>query len=297
MKKQITLLAVAFGAMVFAQNQKDIQSIKAMTGCYEVSFNFAETFPKIPGYEKKKNYRSGALEWITVAEESPKNIKLQHILIVNPQGSGKDAIVKHWRQDWAYENTDLYVYDKDGHWKYKKLNPADVKGQWTQTVYQVDDAPRYSGTGTWIHTDGKNYWESTADAPLPRREYTTRKDYNVMVRGNRHEIYDWGWIHDQDNKKIVRKDGQPDTEIVQEKGIEYYTKVDEGKCRIARDYWKEYEPLWKSVRQSWDEEMAKKKDITTLPNVEDIYLYEDLMNLKPTQTTEAKVLVKKYIVK
>ena len=297
MKKNITILALAVTATMQAQSQKDIQAIKAMTGCYEVSFNFAETFSKNKEYEKKKNYRSGALEWVTVAEESPKKIALQHILIVNPKGTGKDAVVKHWRQDWLYENTDLYVYDKEGHWKYKKLSPADVKGQWTQAVYQVDDAPRYAGSATWVHVDGRNYWENTTDAPLPRREYTTRQDYNVLQRTNHHEIYDWGWIHDQDNKKILRKDGQPDTEIVQEKGIEYYKKVDDGKCRIAQDYWKEYAPLWKSVRQSWDDEMAKKQDITTMPGTEDVYLYNDLWKLKPSEGAAAKKYIKKYIMR
>lgn len=295
-KNLFAILAVGTAMFTQAQNQKDVKAIKAMTGCYDVSFNFAETFIHQKEYEKKKNYRSGALEWITVAEESPKKIELQHILIVNPQGSGKDAIVKHWRQDWKFENTDLHVFDKGSQWKFKKLPAESVKGQWTQMVYQVDDAPRYSGTGTWVHLDGRTYWESAADAPLPRREYTTRKDYNVLVRGNHQEIFDWGWIHDQDNKKILRKDGAADETIVEEKGLEYYKKVDDAKCIIAQNYWKEYSPLWKTVRQTWDEELAKNKDLSVTPDVEDIFLYKDLMKLTPKQNKEAKELVKKYIV-
>ena len=295
-KNLFAILAVGTAMFTQAQNQKDVKAIKAMTGCYDVSFNFAETFSKQKDYEKKKNYRSGALEWITVAEESPKKIELQHILIVNPQGSGKDAIVKHWRQDWKFENTDLHVFDKGSQWKFKKLPAESVKGQWTQMVYQVDDAPRYSGTGTWVHVDGRTYWESAADAPLPRREYTTRKDYNVLVRGNHQEIFGWGWIHDQDNKKVLRKDGAADETIVEEKGLEYYKKVDDAKCIIAQNYWKEYAPLWKTVRQTWDEELAKNKDLSVTPDVEDIFLYKDLMKLTPKQNKEAKELVKKYIV-
>lgn len=295
-KNLLAVLAIGTGICANAQSQQDVKAIKAMTGCYDVSFNFAETFSQQKDYEKKKNYRSGALEWVTVAEESPKKIELQHILIVNPQGSGKDAIVKHWRQDWKYENTDLHVFNKGSQWKFKKLSPESVKGQWTQIVYQVDDAPRYSGTGSWVHVDGRTYWESSADAPLPRREYTTRKDYNVMVRGNHQEIYDWGWMHDQDNKKVLRKDGAKDETIVEEKGREYYTKVDDAKCIIAQNYWNEYAPLWKTVRQTWDEELAKNKDLSVTPDVEDIFLYKDLMKLTPKQNKEAKELVKKYIV-
>ena len=75
-KNLLAVLSIGTGIFATAQNQKDVKAIKAMTGCYDVSFNFAETFSKQKEYEKKKNYRSGALEWITVAEESPKKIEL-----------------------------------------------------------------------------------------------------------------------------------------------------------------------------------------------------------------------------
>ena len=87
----------------------------------------------------------------------------------------------------------------------KKLDKKDVKGQWTQKVFQVDDSPRYEGSGYWVHLDQKSYWENTTSAPLPRREYTKRNDYNVTERGNRQEITSTGWVHDQNNKKIIRK--------------------------------------------------------------------------------------------
>ena len=52
-------------------------------------------------------------------------------------------IIKHWRQDWLYENTNLYEFYKDNTWKFNQLKAKDVKGQWTQKVYQVDDSPRW----------------------------------------------------------------------------------------------------------------------------------------------------------
>ena len=293
---QAAVLAFAVSS-VYAQKQEDVKAIKAMTGCYKVSFNFAETFSPNKEYEKKKNYKSGGLEWVEVAEEKLGKIVLQHILVVNPKGSGKDAIVKHWRQDWLYENTDLYTFNKENHWKYTKLDPEKVKGQWTQVVYQVDDAPRYSGSGSWVHVDGKTYWESNTDAPLPRREYTTRKDYNVLNRTNRQEIFDWGWLHNQDNKKVLRSDGAEDVVIAEEKGLEYYQKVEDSKCLIAKDYWNEYAPLWKTVRQTWDNRMNQKTDLFVKKNESDIYLYEPLMKLNPNQHKEAEKLVKEYIVK
>lgn len=297
-RKVLSLLAIGMGmSSIFAQKSEDINAIKAMAGCYQVNFNFSETFSPNKDYQKKKNHISRATEWIEVIEESPKKIVLQHILIVNPKGEGKNAIVKHWRQDWFYENTDIYDFHKENLWKYRKLNANDVKGQWTQVVYQVDDAPRYSGSGSWVHIDGKTYWESNADAPLPRREYSTRDDYNVLNRNNRHEIFSWGWLHNQDNKKVLRKDGAEDVIIAEEKGLEYYKKIDNSKCFPAQKFWAEYAPLWKTVRDTWNERLSKKTDMMVKKDVKDTYLYDPLMKLEANQHNEAKKLVNDYIIK
>lgn len=297
-KTFLSLATIVLGTMgVVAQKSEDIKAIKSMAGCYQVSFNFAETFSPNKNYEKQKNYHSRAIEWVTVEEETPNKIVLQHILIVDPEAKGKDAIVKHWRQDWLYENTDLYTFHKENLWKYKKLDAKTVKGQWTQVVYQVDDSPRYSGSGSWIHKDGKNYWESNVDAPLPRRDYTKRKDYNVLNRKNRQELFSWGWLHEQDNKKILRNDGEEDKVIVEEKGLEYYKKIDKNRCVPAEIFWKEYAPLWKTVRKTWDERMSKKTDLMVKKDVSDTYLYTPLMELNADEHKKAEKIVKEFIVK
>lgn len=51
-------------------------------------------------------------------------------------------IVKHWRQEWLFENSIFYDYNGFNDWKLKILL-GQVKGQWTQKVYEVDDKPRY----------------------------------------------------------------------------------------------------------------------------------------------------------
>jgi hypothetical protein len=193
-------------------------------------------------------------------------------------------IIKHWRQDWLYENTEFYQFFKDKKWKYEKLNPNDVKGQWTQKVYQVDDSPRYEGTGTWIHKDGKDYWMNVTDAPLPRREHTIRNDYNVLERRNIHEITDYGWLHEQDNKKLVRDDKGNDTEIAQEKGLDLYVKVEDSKCKAAQNWWKENGTLWKNVRTKWQTVFDADKTIELEKTVDNKPLFSHLFELKPTAT-------------
>lgn len=273
-----TLLLIVFCltlGTVHAQKKKkqDIEAIKAMCGCYDVSFNFAETFAEVKDYEFHDNYHSGALEYVLPIEETKDKIVLQHLLVI-----GDSMIIKHWRQDWLYENTDFHVFHKDNTWKYDGKAQDDVKGQWTQKVYQVDDSPRYEGSSSWVHIDGRSYWENTADAPLPRREFSKRSDYNVMERRNRHEITDYGWVHEQDNAKVIREGS--DKVIAREKGWNTYTKTAESRCQPAKDWWQEKQAYWNDVRKVWDELFAIKKTLEFEKKIDGNVLFMKLFALE-----------------
>lgn len=279
----LAALILLFSANSNAQENKkaeDVKAIKSMCGCFEIEFNFAETFryTKDENYVPSKTKKEYGLEWVELVEEQPNRFVLQHLLIVDTM------IVKHWRQDWEYESAKSYQFYKDKTWKFQSLDPKDVKGKWTQKVYQVDDSPRYSGTATWVHVDGKHYWTSTTDAPLPRREYTIRKDYNVLNRTNTQEITATGWIHDQDNIKILRDENGKDKILAKEKGTDYYTKVADSRCKASQDYWKKTAVMWKNVRAKWDAIYAQNKDLNMETKIDDKTLYEFLFNLKPTAT-------------
>ncbi|TRX58428.1 hypothetical protein FNH22_13870 [Fulvivirga sp. M361] len=271
----LMLCLAAFTSQAQKKKKQDIEAIKAMCGCYEVKFNFAETFATAKDYTFHDNYRSGALEYVFPVEETKDKIALQHLLVI-----GDTMIIKHWRQDWVYENTDLYVYDKDNSWKYKNLPKESVKGQWTQKVYQVDDGLRYEGSSSWVHVDGRHFWENTADAPLPRREFSQRDDYNVMVRRNRQEITGTGWVHEQDNGKVLRKGNTADHLLAREKGWNTYDKVEESKCRLAQNWWAEKQAYWADVRYVWDELFASKKTLTFKKKVDDKVLFMKLFALQ-----------------
>lgn len=288
MKHLVTVMAFIICLGLTAQTKKELdqEAIKNMCGCYEVNFNFAETFQysEDSTYVPSNDKHEKGLEWVQLVEDSDNKISMQHLLIVgNPQ---KPHIVKHWRQDWEYENTNLYVYDHDNKWKYVALEPNQVKGQWTQKVFQVDDSPRYEGTASWVHVDGKSYWENTTDAPLPRREYTTRSDYNVTVRTNRHEIVSNGWIHDQDNDKVIREDGKEDVLLAQEKGYNTYVKVDDNKCKAAQNYWQENNAKWALVRAKWDEVFARDTDLSLEDKVDNKVMFKYLLDDENYNTSE-----------
>ena len=276
----LPLVFLAFTLLVNAQNkkEKDQNAIKSMCGCYEVSFNFAETFTysNDTSYVPSKVKHDKALEWIELVEDTDDRIVMQHLLIVGKQD--KPAVIKHWRQDWLYENTELYTYYVDNKWNYNQLSAEDVKGQWTQKVFQVDDSPRYEGSATWVHVDGKSFWENTTDAPLPRREYTKRSDYNVTVRTNKHAITNEGWIHDQDNNKVIRSSGNKDILLAQEKGINTYKKVADNKCKAAQDWWLTNKDNWALVRAKWDRVFEKKTALNLKTTVNNKPLYKHLFS-------------------
>ena len=293
----IVLIGLLLTTSIYSQNKKktDKDAIKKMCGCFEVTFNFAETFKysKNDEYSPSKNYSTYGLEWAQLVEDSKNNIIIQHILLVgNPS---KPYVMKHWRQDWLYENKDFYIYDSNNKWTYKKKNKTQVKGQWTQKVYQVDDSPRYEGSSSWVHIDGKSFWENTTSAPLPRREYSKRNDYNVLLRGNRQEITKKGWVHDQDNFKIIREKGKKDEIIAMEKGINNYLRVNEKKCQAAKEWWEKNSKKWSHVRNSWNKVFSKNKDISLKSKVKETKLYEYLFSDKMNNKNEMEKVIFSFI--
>lgn len=301
MKKKLlpTVLIFVLSVSLHAQKKKnqDKDAIKSMCGCFEVTFNFAETFSysKDSLYKPSKTKSDKALEWAQLVTDTKNKVSIQHLLQVGPPN--QPYIVKHWRQDWVYENIDFYMYDGDNNWNYVKKPKDAVDGQWTQKVYQVDDSPRYEGSGTWVHVDGKSYWENTTPAPLPRREYTKRSDYNVTMRGNRHEITNDGWVHDQDNKKIIRKNGKDDIILAEEKGYNTYKKVDDSRCQAAQDWWKKHDSKWKIVRAKWDDVYGRNQDLALEAKVNNKVLFKYLFDDEMTAEADIDKTIESFVKK
>ena len=299
MKKTVCILVITllFNFSSNAQKKKtqDQESIKEMCGCYEVTFNFTETF----NYSNDSLYRPSetkidkGLEWAQLVEDDKNKISIQHLLQV---GRPDDPmIIKHWRQDWLFENQDFYMYNSDNNWTFTEKSKDEVKGQWTQKVFQVDDSPRYEGSGSWVHVDGKDYWENTTTAPLPRREYTKRNDYNITLRGNRQEITDFGWVHDQDNDKVIREAGQPDVTLAKEKGYNTYKKVEDSRCQAAQDWWKEHEDKWRLVRTKWEDVYNRNTDLTLSEKVDNKLLYKYLFDDAISDKKEINSIIESFV--
>ena len=289
----IIILLLVSPIITNAQKKQDIEAIKEMCGCFEIDFKFSETFQysNDSNYSKSKNYNAKALEYAKLIKDEKGHISIQHLLVMG------DYIIKHWRQDWIFQNRNLLKYDGNNTWKYISKTKKDVKGQWTQKVFQVDDSPRYEGSATWVHADGKSFWENSSYAPLPRREYTKRNDYNIMIRGNRHEITEDGWVHDQDNFKVV-KDSESDSEVIiaSEKGINSYTRVDESNCMEAIKWWDENNEKWLLVLEKWNSIYSKKDDISLRQSVENKPLFSFLFDENVVKRDEIGLIIDRFVI-
>lgn len=301
MRNSFSIFSLVFLCMgALAQTGKldrDREAIKSMCGCYEVTFNFAETFNYSSDslYNPSKTKLDKGLEWAQLVSDGEDKISIQHLLQV---GNPSDPqIVKHWRQDWLYENQELYTYNADNRWSFQMMSEDEVDGQWTQKVFQVDDSPRYEGSATWVHVDGKSFWENTTPAPLARREYTTRSDYNLMIRGNRHEITEFGWVHDQDNLKVIREAGEEDVILAKEKGYNTYVRVADDRCEAAALWWKEHQDKWAVVRAKWEDVFARKKDLVLEEKVGNKALYKYLFDENYSEETTISETIDSFVKK
>ena len=261
---------------------RDRAAIRAMAGEFRVAFAFAETEVLAPGYERHAPYRTGAREVVELVEDSDDRISLQHVLVV-PGPAGEASAMRHWRQDWTFADRELVEYRGASTWERRSLSADEVRCTWSQAVYGVTDEPRYESVGRWAHDGGTSTWTSQETwRPLPRREYTHRSDYDVLVAVNRHVVTDAGWVHEQDNTKLVTAS---DTRLVRERGENRYVRTELPEAALARAYLHDSEPLWQAVRAEWTDVLATHRRFTVQSTVDGKALHELLFPLAAEDAT------------
>ena len=242
--------------------ERDRAAILGMAGAYRTSFEFLETVGFGADFSPAKPYRSWATEYVYVLADEKEHISLQHILVMvieQEDGSLSDPIVtKHWRQDWTFQDTDVHEYAGNGVWTRSTPTDQAVVGTWSQAVFQVDDSPRYESIGQWLHYPTHSVWEGhETRRPLPRREFSVRDDYDLLLGTNRHTILPTGWTHEQDNlKMVVNEAGSPDPItpfLAREIGVNRYERIVGFDFSAGDDYWETTSPFWSLVRQKWAE--------------------------------------------
>lgn len=240
--------------------EADRQSILAMAGDYRVRFDMRETTSWRDDYTPIDPALSGGFEIVRVIEDTGRHIVLQHILVV---GDAADpVVVKHWRQDWTYEPATYLAYEGQGRWTLEPVPAAERAGAWSQTVWQVDDSPRYGGYGRWTEEGGVRRWQSNEIwRPLARRDAVREPRYDRYLSVNRHSPAPAGWIHWQDNIKMGPVDGEI-VPFVQESVLNTYAASDEFDPAPGESYWSNTQDYWAAVREAWDEAIAAHDGVT-----------------------------------
>jgi hypothetical protein len=259
-----------------ADFERDRAAILGMAGEFDVTFEFTETVALRNGYQLQPPKRSRGTELVEVIEDSGRRIVLQHILVLGEE----HTVVKHWRQDWTYEDGEVWAFRGRGLWERQRYTQPEVRGTWSQAVYEVDDCPRYESIGRWQHDAGSSTWASGETwRPLPRREYTKRNDYNVIVAINRHVVTPQGWRHEQDNSKLDLDDATGEPLLAREVGLNTYKRVAGYDFSAGREYWKRTSAFWADVRQDWASRMqVTDRFVVNLP-ADGHRLYDQLLPL------------------
>jgi hypothetical protein len=150
--------------------------------------------------------------------------------------------------DLAYQGSNVWVL--------RKIPDNQRRGAWVQSVYQVDDSPRYAASGRWQHSDSFSTWISDETwRPLPRREWSVRNDYQVLLGTNRHTITPSGWMQEENNLKLALDEtGKPRATmpyLAREYGVARYQRIKDYDFAPGQDYFEKTEPFWAEVRAAW----------------------------------------------
>ena len=265
-----------------SQQERDRRAILAMAGSYRVSFDFMEMIGYAPDFAPAKPYRSWGTEHVYVVENTPAKIVLQHILIMTIVGKDGEPmgpfVTKHWRQDWAYQDAAIHTYSGHGSWAKTSREESARAGTWSQTVWQVDDSPRYAAWGKWQHTPERSWWSSEETwRPLPRREFSVRDDYDVMIGSNTHIVLPTGWVQEEHNvKAVLDAAGKVQARLAREIGIARYERISDLDTTPGDDYWNSTADFWAEVRAYWNREMAQHSRIALSAEVDGRKMFQPL---------------------
>jgi hypothetical protein len=269
-----------------APQERDRRAILAMAGTFRVTFDFLEvaSYATVPG-KPIGPYQSWGTEKVYVDKDEPGFVSLVHILemrMLDKEGKlSEPFVIKHWRQDWRHEPTGIVEYQGIDRWQARPVAEVDKRSAWVQTVYQVDESPRYASLGRWQHSASFSTWVS-ADTwrPLPRREWSVRDDYQVLVGTNRHTIAPTGWTQEENNLKTVltaqREIDATRPHVAREYGMARYERLRDADFAAADRYYERTRAFWDRVRDTWSAAFAKQGTVTLRGPVDKLGLFTRL---------------------
>jgi hypothetical protein len=96
-------------------------------------------------------------------------------------------------------------------------------------------------------------------------------------------ITDSGYLHEQDNQKIIRY-GDADQLLVEEKGHNRYKRIADKECAVAKEYWEKNKNYWSKVRKFWADYTSTHNIIELKNKIDGKLLHEYLLALAKEYT-------------
>lgn len=263
--------------------ERDRRAILAMSGAYRVTFDFLEVASFAGDGARARPYQSWGTEKVYVDRNEPGFISLVHILemrVVDEAGKVSEPMVtKHWRQDWRYEPEFVIEHEDGNRWRKRELSADERRGQWSQSVYQVDESPRYGSIGRWEHNASFSTWIGGDTArPLPRREWSVRKDYQLLVGTNRHTVGPLGWLHEENNLKRT-VGAAPLPYVGREYGVARYERLKDADFAAADAYYAATREYWDVVMDVWQDIWSRRREVQVTANSDQSGAFAHLFEL------------------
>jgi hypothetical protein len=253
--------------------ERDRRAILGLAGDYRVTFDFLEIVT-FNGRARDRPYQSWGTERVYVDQDQGTFLSLVHILemhIIEKDGTvGEPLVTKHWREDWRYQPKRIIEFKGQDRWQRRDLGGRESAGQWSQTVAQVDESPRYASVGPWQHNANFSTWISASTwRPLPRRELSVHKDYQVLLGTNRVSLTATGSIQEENNlKAVLGSNGEPDSAnpyLSREYGVARYERLHDADFAAADQYYLRTRQFWSAVHSAWSDLYQRNPSIALDP--------------------------------
>ena len=108
---------------------KDREAILSMCGCFEIEFNFAETFNYSRKITINRQRFTSHMHELAIPIVNQRKISIQHLLIVGPESNQS---VLNIGGKIGYTKTLTFIFMIRKIMKYITKNKDEVKGQWTR---------------------------------------------------------------------------------------------------------------------------------------------------------------------
>ena len=109
-----------------------------------------------------------------------------------------------------------------------------------------------------------------------------------MIGNNIQTITPTGWVHEQNNKKVVLNDNHK--VLAKEIGIARYERIKDFDWKAGEDYWDNTNNFWRKVREAWNKEINNSQSFKLYKEVDGEILFSKLF-LMAEQYAEGDISV------